>query len=93
MMHPAALILTAALFLVASCASPPPSPPARPQPPGPERCQTGRSVPAAPQPPRTVEQLGAWALTAERAARQTERARASCADDYVRLREWIGNNK
>ena len=51
------------------------------------------SVPAAPHPPRTVEQLGAWALTAERAARQTERARAACADDYARLRAWIGTTQ
>ena len=92
MMRPAALILPA-LLLVASCASPPSPPPARPQPPGPERCQNGMSVPAAPHPPRTVEQLGAWALTAERAARQTERARAACADDYARLRVWIGTTK
>ena len=87
MMRPTALILSS-LLLVASCASPPP-PPERPQPPGPERCQNGMSVPPAPRPPRTVEQLGAWAITAERAARQTERARAACADDYARLKEWI----
>jgi hypothetical protein len=91
MMRAAALILPALLF-VASCASPPPSS-IRPQPPGPERCRNGMSVPAAPQPPRTVEQLGAWALTAERAARQTERARAACADDYARLRAWIGTTQ
>jgi hypothetical protein len=75
--------------VASSCASPAPPPP-RPQPPGPERCQKGMLVPPAPRSPRTVEQLGAWALTAERAARQTERARAACADDYARLREWAG---
>jgi len=50
-------------------------------------------VPRAPRSPRTVEQLGAWALTAERAARQTERARAACADEYARLREWATTAK
>jgi hypothetical protein len=50
-------------------------------------------VPPAPRPPRTVEQLGEWALKAERAARQTERARAACAEDYARLRAWIGTTK
>ena len=80
-------VILAGLLLVTSCTSTPP-PPAPPQPPGPERCQDGMPVPRAPRTPRTVEQLGAWALTAERAARQTERARAACADDYARLREW-----
>lgn len=76
------------LVVTASCAKPPPSGPASTPIPGPERCQEGTSVPLAPRPPRTVEQLGAWALTAQRAARQTERARAACAADYERLREW-----
>jgi hypothetical protein len=85
-MRPDTLIL-AALLLVTSCTSKPP-PPAPPKLPGPERCQDGMPVPRAPRSPRTVEQLGAWALTAERAARQTEHARAACAEDYARLREW-----
>jgi hypothetical protein len=88
-MRPGTLFVLA-LLLVTSCVSPPSRSVPRPLPPGPERCQDGMPVPPAPRPPRTVEQLGAWALTAERAARQTERARAACAEDYARLREWIG---
>jgi hypothetical protein len=87
MMRPTVLMLST-LFLVTSCASQPPAP-ERQEPPGPERCQSGMPVPAAPPSPRTVEQLGAWALTAQRAARQTERARVACADDYAHLREWV----
>lgn len=79
------------LLLLSSCTKPPPSPP--PLPPGPERCQDGMPAPPAPRPPRTVEQLGAWALTAERAARQTEHARAVCAEAYMRLREWTGSTR
>ncbi|HEY2132877.1 MAG TPA: hypothetical protein VGH36_07875 [Acetobacteraceae bacterium] len=80
-----------ALILLASCARPVPAtpPPAVPSPPGPVRCQDGQTVPLAPAAPRTVEQLGTWAMRAERAARQTERARAQCAADYARLRGWI----
>jgi hypothetical protein len=73
---------------LASCAERPPPRSAIPPPPGPQRCQDGMAVPRPPRPPRTVEQLGTWALTAERAARQTERARAACAEDYILLREW-----
>jgi len=90
-MKPIMLIL-ATLVLTASCAGKP-SPAPRQPPPGPERCQDGMPVPRAPRSPRTVEQLGAWALTAERAARQTERARAACADEYARLREWATTAK
>jgi hypothetical protein len=80
--------LAAAALLAASC-SPRPASQVRPNPPpGPERCQEGTPVPPAPRPPRTVEQLGSWAITAERAARQTERARAACAENYARLRDW-----
>jgi hypothetical protein len=76
------------LMVIASCAKPPQIGPAYAPLPGPERCQDGAPVPPAPRSPRTVEQLGAWALTAQRAARQTERARAACATDYERLRQW-----
>ncbi len=84
----AATLMLLALVLVVSCASPPRRPLAGPEP-GPQRCQEGTSVPSAPRRPRTVEQLGAWALTAERAARQTESARAACADSYAQLRAWV----
>jgi hypothetical protein len=78
-----------ALVLLASCACPATPPVAAiPSPPGPERCQDGKAVPRAPAAPRTVEQLGAWAMRAERAARETERARVECADNYARLRTW-----
>ena len=87
MIRTAALILPA-LVLVASCVTPPPRKPPGPEP-GPQRCQEGMPVPRAPRRPRTVEQLGAWALTAERAARQTENARAACADSYAQLRAWV----
>jgi hypothetical protein len=87
MMRAAALIVPA-LILAASCAPQAPHKSAGPEP-GPERCQEGVSVPPAPRRPRTVEQLGAWALKAERAARQTENARAACADSYAQLRAWI----
>jgi hypothetical protein len=64
----------AVLILLASCArqSPTALPVAVPSPPGPERCQEGVPVPPSPRAPRTVEQLGDWAIRAERAARQTE---------------------
>ena len=78
-------VILPALILVESRARPlPPAPPT-----GPERCDEGTPVPPAPRRPRTVEQLGAWALTAERAARQTERARTACANEYARLRSWV----
>jgi hypothetical protein len=60
-----------------------------PLPPGPERCREGEPVPRPPATPRTVEQLGAWAMRAERAARETERARVECAGNYASLRAWI----
>jgi hypothetical protein len=91
MMRAAALILPA-LVLVVSCAPLPPHKSADPEP-GPERCQQGVPVPPAPRRPRTVEQLGAWALTAERAARQTENVRAACADSYAQLRAWVDTTR
>jgi hypothetical protein len=86
-MRAAALILPAVILAV-SCAPLPPRRSPGPEP-GPERCQGGVSVPPAPRRPRTVEQLGAWALTAVRAARQTENARVACADSYTQLRAWV----
>lgn len=78
-----------ALILLASCAQPATPPVAIiPSPPGPERCLDGDAVPRPPASPRTVEQLGTWAMRAERAARTTERARAECAANYARLRAW-----
>jgi hypothetical protein len=84
-----------ALILLASCARPttPPVVAAIPPPPGQEHCQDGLTVPRAPAAPRTVEQLGAWAMRAERAARETERARVQCAADYARLRAWINETR
>jgi hypothetical protein len=83
-----------ALILLASCARPTTPPVAAiPSPPGPERCQDGQTVPRAPAAPRTVEQLGAWAMRAERAARETEHARVVCAGDYARLRAWINDTR
>jgi hypothetical protein len=35
-----------------------------------------------------VEQLGEWARLTAVAAQATERARAECARDYQRLRDW-----
>jgi hypothetical protein len=35
-----------------------------------------------------VEQLGEWARLTAMAAQATERARAACAEDYQRLRDW-----
>jgi hypothetical protein len=79
-----------ALILLVSCARPETPPVAAiPSPPGPERCLDGETVPRAPASPRTVEQLGAWAIRAERAARATERARTDCAGNYARLRAWV----
>jgi hypothetical protein len=84
------MIRFVALALLASCARPATPPVAAiPSPPGPERCQDGTTVPRAPAAPRTVEQLGAWAMRAERAARETERARVECAGNYARLRAWV----
>ncbi len=83
-----------ALILLASCARPATIPVAAiSPPPGPERCQEGETVPRAPASPRTVEQLGAWAMRAERAARATERARVACAGDYARLRAWVSEGR
>jgi hypothetical protein len=83
-----------ALLLFASCTGPAdPAVMAVPSPPGPERCREGEQVPRAPGPPRTVEQLGAWAVRAERAARETERARVECAGNYARLRVWISESR
>ena len=83
-----------ALILLASCARPTPTPVAAvPSPPGPERCQAGEPVPRPPAAPRTVEQLGTWAMRAERAARETERARVECAGNYTRLRAWISETR
>jgi hypothetical protein len=85
----------AVLILLASCArqSPTALPVAVPSPPGPERCQEGVPVPPSPRAPRTVEQLGDWAIRAERAARQTEHARSECALDYARLRTWLSETR
>jgi hypothetical protein len=80
-----------ALLLLASCAPPLPPVAAVLPPPGPARCQEGDAVPRAPAVPRTVEQLGAWAMRAERAARKTEGARIQCAADYSRLRAWASD--
>jgi hypothetical protein len=86
------MIRFVALVLLGSCACPATLPVAViPSPPGPERCQEGMTVPRAPAAPRTVEQLGAWAMRAERAARETERARVECAGNYARLRAWASD--
>jgi hypothetical protein len=83
-----------ALILLTSCAQPTPPPVAViPPPPGPEHCQEGSPVPRAPSAPRTVEQLGAWAMRAQSAAHQTELARAECAGNYARLRTWFSETR
>jgi hypothetical protein len=79
-----------ALLAIASCARPsaPASP--RPQlpPDVPAACPVATPLPKPLPRPRTVEQLGEWARVTAMAAQATERARAECARDYQRLRDW-----
>jgi hypothetical protein len=82
-------LFAVALLAIASCAKPPaPSP--RPQlpPDTPAACPIGTPLPKPLPRPRTVEQLGEWARLTAMAAQATERARAACAEDYQRLRDW-----
>jgi hypothetical protein len=70
-----------------------PTPPALSRPPlppdVPAACPPGVPLPKPLQRPRTVEQLGEWARLTAVAAKAAERARAECARDYQRLRDWV----
>jgi hypothetical protein len=52
-------------------------------------CPPGAAEPIAPRSPRTIEQLGAYALRLDAALRQTEHARAVCAYRLGRLNDWL----
>lgn len=52
-------------------------------------CPEGAPVPRAPGRPRTVEQLGAWAIKLDKALHDTELARSVCAVRLRRLNDWI----
>lgn len=79
-----------ALLAIASCAKAPAPESQRHQLPAdaPAACPAGMPLPKPLPRPRTVEQLGEWARLTAVAAQATERARAECARDYQRLRDW-----
>ncbi len=52
-------------------------------------CPHAAAEPQPPRKPRTIEQVGAYALRLDIALRETERARAVCAARLERLNEWI----
>jgi hypothetical protein len=52
-------------------------------------CPGSVPVPPTPPVPRSVEQVGAWAIRLDTALHETERARAICAARLRRLNEWI----
>ena len=82
--------VTAILLLaLVSCAKSPSPAPRPPLPPDvPDACPVGVPLPKPLPRPRTVEQLGEWARRTAVAAQAAERARAECARDYQRLRDW-----
>jgi len=68
------------LLALAACAEAGPEPVAAPaRPPVATTCPHGAPSPPAPQAPRTVEAIAAYATALERARAQTEAARAICA--------------
>jgi hypothetical protein len=79
----------AVVLALASCARTPATSPRSQLPVDmPVACRAGLPLPKPLPRPRTVEQLGEWARLTAVAAQATERARAECARDYQRLRDW-----
>jgi hypothetical protein len=77
------------LAIVSCTKAPPPVTPGPSLPPDlPSACPAGVPLPKPLPRPRTVEQLGEWARLTAIAANAAERARAECARDYQRLRDW-----
>jgi hypothetical protein len=83
----------AVLAVLAGCAEPelplPPPPPPMPV----ERCPGPVVVPPAPQAPRTLEQIVAYAMRLDAALVRSEAARAACARALEQARQgeiaWI----
>lgn len=85
----------AVALLLAACAGPPTPLPEQPAEPPTELrvCPDGVAPPAAPQPPRTIEQVAAWATAVEHARIATETARRTCADRLARLQSWVSQRQ
>lgn len=58
-----------------------------------QTCPKGGDAPSPPPPPRTVEQVVAWAVALNAAGEKTEKARAECAYRLKRLNDWIQANQ
>jgi hypothetical protein len=87
--------LALALLVVSACAhDPPPAPPSAKDllPPVPDTmtaCPLGGRIPPLPPAVRTTEALGAYLVAIQHVALDNEHARAVCAREYQKLRDWL----
>jgi len=82
------------LLVLGACATatPPPEPDSSALPPVPETiatCPLGGRIPPPMPAVRTVEMLLAYTMAMQHLALQNERARAICAREYEKLRNWL----